>query len=94
MRLNAATAGAVSVEPLRVEGQLACVAPAVRGGRGGEGDDAGRAGAYRATQRPTATGVDSIRPRVTSPVSVSNASKVICARCTIKPGYDRHQGLL
>jgi hypothetical protein len=29
--------------------------------------------------------VDSIRPRVTSPVSGSNASKVICARCTSNP---------
>jgi hypothetical protein len=31
--------------------------------------------------------VESIRPRVTSPVSVSNASKVICARAIrVKPG--------
>src|SRR4051794_16626625 len=41
--------------------------------------------AKRATQRATAAGVESIRPRITSPVSVSNASKVICARCTSNP---------
>src|SRR4051812_34458633 len=41
--------------------------------------------AKRAVQRVTAAGVESIRPRVTSPVSVSTASKVICARCTSNP---------
>jgi hypothetical protein len=38
--------------------------------------------AKRATQRQMAAGVESIRPRVISPVSVSSASNVICARCT------------
>ena len=39
----------------------------------------------RSTQRATAAGVASIRPRVSSPESVSSASKVICARCTSNP---------
>src|SRR5215216_6389696 len=39
----------------------------------------------RPTQRSTAAGVASIRPRLTSPVSLSSASKVICARCTSNP---------
>ena len=33
----------------------------------------------------TAAGVASIRPRLTSPVSVSSASNVICLRCTSNP---------
>ena len=41
--------------------------------------------AKRSAQRATAAGVASIRPRITSPVSVSSASKVICARCTSNP---------
>jgi hypothetical protein len=48
----------------------------------------------RATLRATAAGVASIRPRVTSPVSVSNASKVICARCTSNPATIAIRGLL
>jgi hypothetical protein len=35
--------------------------------------------ANRSAQRATAAGVASIRPHITSPVSVSSASKVICA---------------
>jgi hypothetical protein len=49
--------------------------------------------AKRSTQRVTAAGVASIRPRLSSPDSVSSASKVICARCTSN-GPDRHRGLL
>jgi hypothetical protein len=41
--------------------------------------------AKRAAQPATAAGVASIRPRLTSPVSVSNASNVICLRCTSNP---------
>ena len=41
--------------------------------------------AKRSAQRATAAGVASIRPRLTSPDSVSSASKVICARCTSNP---------
>jgi hypothetical protein len=39
----------------------------------------------RRTHAPTAAGEDSIRPRLTSPVSVSRASNVICNRCTSNP---------
>ncbi len=41
--------------------------------------------AKRPVHRVTAAGVASIRPRITSPESVSSASKVICARCTSNP---------
>jgi hypothetical protein len=38
-----------------------------------------------ATHSNTAAGVDAIRPRLTSPVNESTASKVICRRCTSNP---------
>jgi hypothetical protein len=39
----------------------------------------------RSTQAETAARLESIRPRLSSPVSVSRASKVIWARCTSNP---------
>jgi hypothetical protein len=50
--------------------------------------------AKRPTHFITASGVEGMRPRVSSPVSRSRASKVICALCTSNPAYDRHRGLL
>src|SRR3954447_6978999 len=47
-----------------------------------------------ATHSPTASRSARNRPRKTSPVSVSSASKVICARCTSNPARIAIRGLL
>jgi hypothetical protein len=48
----------------------------------------------RSTQRVTAAGVASIRPRLTSPeLGVQGIEGDLCSM-HVKPGYDRHRGLL
>src|SRR4051794_477877 len=63
------------------------------------GDDSGRSvllcsPVNCATHAPTASRSARKRPRKTSPVSLSSASKVICARCTSNPARIAIRGLL